>query len=124
MLTVPVALRLFIDPTTQSSFGAMFAMSIVSLLPLFIIFLVVGVGLGWCGGQLPDAPVVPGMPSPVLFDGALNSYLWLTRLFTAYYFLFFFVIMPLVGLKETPLPIPATISEPVLTGADAVEQKG
>ena len=35
-----------------------------------------------------------------------------------------FVIMPLVGLKETPLPIPATISEPVLTGADAVEQKG
>ncbi len=90
----------------------------------FIIFLVVGVGLGWCGGQLPDAPVVPGMPSPVLFDGALNSYLWLTRLFTAYYFLFFFVIMPLVGLKETPLPIPATISEPVLTGADAVEHKG
>lgn len=40
VLTVPVALRLFIDPTTQSSFGAMFAMSIVSLLPLFIIFLV------------------------------------------------------------------------------------
>jgi ubiquinol-cytochrome c reductase cytochrome b subunit len=25
-----------------------------------------------------------------------------------------------VGLKETPLPIPATISEPVLTGGDAV----
>jgi ubiquinol-cytochrome c reductase cytochrome b subunit len=32
--------------------------------------------------------------------------------------------MPLVGLKEQPLPIPATISEPVLTGADAVEHKG
>ncbi len=86
----------------------------------FIILLVVGLGLGWCGAQLPDAPVVPGMPSFVLIDGQLNSYLWLTRLFTAYYFAFFFLIMPIVGLKETPLPIPATISEPVLSGGDAM----
>ena len=86
----------------------------------FVIFVLVGIGLGWCGAQLPDAPVVPGMPSFVLFDGALNSYLWLTRLFTAYYFAFFFLIMPIVGLKETPLPIPATISEPVLSGGDAM----
>jgi len=86
----------------------------------FMIFVLVGIGLGWCGAQLPDAPVVPGMPSFVLFDGALNSYLWLTRLFTAYYFAFFFLIMPIVGLKETPLPIPATISEPVLAGGDAM----
>jgi ubiquinol-cytochrome c reductase cytochrome b subunit len=50
----------------------------------------------------------------------VNSYLWLTRLFTLYYFVFFLVILPFVGLKETPLPIPATISEPVLTGGDAV----
>ncbi|HEY1224360.1 MAG TPA: cytochrome b/b6 [Brevundimonas sp.] len=86
----------------------------------FIILLVVGLGLGWCGAQLPDAQVVPGMPSFVLIDGQLNSYLWLTRLFTAYYFAFFFIIMPIVGLKETPLPIPATISEPVLSGGDAM----
>ena len=86
----------------------------------FMIFVLVGLGLGWCGAQLPDAPVVPGMPSFVLFDGQLNSYLWLTRLFTAYYFAFFFLIMPIVGLKETPLPIPATISEPVLSGGDAM----
>lgn len=39
-LTVPVALRLFIDPMTQSSYGAMFAMSTVSLLPVFIAFLI------------------------------------------------------------------------------------
>ncbi|MFP5296200.1 MAG: cytochrome b, partial [Alphaproteobacteria bacterium] len=82
----------------------------------FVIFVLVGLGLGWCGAQLPDAPVVPGMPSFQLFDGQLNSYLWLTRLFTAYYFAFFLIIMPIVGLKETPLPIPATISEPVLPG--------
>ena len=86
----------------------------------FIIFVIVGMGLGWCGAQLPDAQVIPNMPSFNLGDGALNSYLWLTRLLTAYYFLFFLVIMPLVGLRETPLPIPATISEPVLSGGDAM----
>ena len=86
----------------------------------FIIFVIVGMGLGWCGAQLPDAPVVPGMPSFALFDGQLNSYLWLTRLLTAYYFVFFLILMPLVGLREKPLPIPTSISEPVLPGSDAV----
>jgi multiple sugar transport system permease protein len=37
--TVPVALRSFIDVTGSSNFGSMFAMSIVSLLPVFLIFL-------------------------------------------------------------------------------------
>ena len=86
----------------------------------FLIFVFVGIGLGWCGGQLPDAHVIPGMSTFVFIDGDLNSYLWLTRLFTAYYFAFFFIILPLVGLKETPLPIPASISEPVLTGSHAM----
>jgi ubiquinol-cytochrome c reductase cytochrome b subunit len=84
----------------------------------FVIFVIVGMGLGWCGAQLPDAQVVPGMPSFTLIDGQLNSYLWMTRLLTAYYFIFFFVIMPVVGLKETPLKIPASISEPVLSDAE------
>lgn len=39
MHTVPIALRSFLDSTGQSSWGSMFAMSIVSLLPLFLIFL-------------------------------------------------------------------------------------
>ena len=86
----------------------------------FVIFVVVGVILAWCGAQLPDAAVVPGMPSFVLIDGQLNSYLWLTRFATLYYFAFFFVIMPFVGLRETPLKIPASISEPVLSGPAAV----
>lgn len=40
MYTVPIALRSFLDSTGQSSWGAMFAMSIVSLIPLFVVFLV------------------------------------------------------------------------------------
>jgi len=37
--TVPLALRGFLDATSGSDWGAMFAMSIISLLPLFLIFL-------------------------------------------------------------------------------------
>jgi multiple sugar transport system permease protein len=37
--TVPVALRSFLDATTASNWGAMFAMSVVTLLPLFLAFL-------------------------------------------------------------------------------------
>nr|WP_241992411.1 carbohydrate ABC transporter permease [Cryobacterium lactosi] len=39
LYTVPVALRSFIDSQSQSDFGALFAMSIVSLVPIFLVFL-------------------------------------------------------------------------------------
>ena len=38
MYTVPMGLRLFLDSTGISSWGPMFAMSVVSLLPCFILF--------------------------------------------------------------------------------------
>lgn len=37
--TVPVALRSFVDSTGASSWGSLFAMSIVSLVPVFLVFL-------------------------------------------------------------------------------------
>jgi multiple sugar transport system permease protein len=37
--TVPVALKQFLDATSGSNWGAMFAMSIVTLVPLFVVFL-------------------------------------------------------------------------------------
>jgi multiple sugar transport system permease protein len=37
--TVPVALRSFVDATVKTSWGSMFAMSVVSLLPVFLAFL-------------------------------------------------------------------------------------
>ena len=39
MFTVAVALKGFLDAQSTSDYGAMFAMSVVSLLPLFIVFL-------------------------------------------------------------------------------------
>ena len=40
MYTVPVALRYFMDATTGTTWGPMFAMSVVSLLPVFLAFLI------------------------------------------------------------------------------------
>ncbi|HYQ67798.1 carbohydrate ABC transporter permease [Actinophytocola sp.] len=39
MYTVPVALRTFVDSQSESAWGALFADSVVSLLPVFLIFL-------------------------------------------------------------------------------------
>jgi len=39
MYTVPVALRTFVDSTGTSSWGQLFAMSVVSLIPVFLVFL-------------------------------------------------------------------------------------
>ena len=39
MYTVPVALRTFVDSTGTSSWGQLFAMSVVSIVPVFLVFL-------------------------------------------------------------------------------------
>jgi ubiquinol-cytochrome c reductase cytochrome b subunit len=71
--------------------------------------------LGWCGAHSPDDPVVPGVTSFTLIDSDLNSYVWLSRITTLYYFVYFWLITPILGLKETPLPVPESISSPVLS---------
>jgi ubiquinol-cytochrome c reductase cytochrome b subunit len=45
---------------------------------------------------------------------AEGAYVWWARLFTFYYFLHFLVIMPVVGIIETPKPMPTSITEDVL----------
>ncbi|WP_417310031.1 cytochrome b [Devosia sp.] len=42
-----------------------------------------------------------------------------SKICTAYYFLYFLVILPLLGLFETPKPLPPSISEAVLTKSHA-----
>ncbi|MBW8268416.1 cytochrome b [Caldovatus aquaticus] len=43
-------------------------------------------------------------------------YVWLARFATAYYFAYFLVILPLLGRFERTLPLPESISRPVLRG--------
>jgi len=68
---------------------------------LFIVFVIVCMGLGWLGGQPAE-----------------GVYVWWARGLTAYYFGFFLIILPLLGLIETPKPRPASIDASVL-GDDA-----
>ena len=81
----------------------------------FFIFLLACLVLGYCGGQLPDNHVIPGLSTFKLGDADLNSMVWLSRVATLYYFAYFLVILPILGLTETPLPLPESISEPVLS---------
>ena len=96
----------------------------------FLIFVLACLVLGYCGGQLPDNHVIPGLSTFTLIDADLNSMVWLSRLATLYYFGYFLVILPLLGLTETPLPQPESISTPVLShpastpaGATAAPEK-
>jgi ubiquinol-cytochrome c reductase cytochrome b/c1 subunit len=45
---------------------------------------------------------------------AEGVYVWWARIFTLYYFAFFLIIMPVVGLRETPNKLPSSIAEAVL----------
>ncbi len=55
-----------------------------------------------------------------------------SRIFTAYYFIHFLVILPVLGLVERPKPLPASIADAVLAkggatvvaGASAPQTKG
>lgn len=81
----------------------------------FFIFVAVTMILGYCGGQLPDNKIIPGLTTFQVAASDLNSVVWLSRLATAYYFAYFLIILPVLGLTETPLPQPESISEPVLS---------
>jgi ubiquinol-cytochrome c reductase cytochrome b subunit len=97
----------------------------------FFIFILACIALGFCGARLPDDPVIGHAPSGLmLLDADLNSFVWLSRISALYYFAYFWVITPLLGLTETPLPAPESISSPVLshpattpTGAVASPEK-
>jgi ubiquinol-cytochrome c reductase cytochrome b/c1 subunit len=68
----------------------------------FWVFVLVCLGLGYLG----SAP-------------AEGIYVIAARILTAYYFIHLLVILPLLGLIETPKPLPTSISASVLKGAKA-----
>jgi quinol-cytochrome oxidoreductase complex cytochrome b subunit len=83
----------------------------------FWIFVVTCIGLGYLGSQPPE-----------------GGYVIAARILTAYYFLHFLVVLPLLGLFETPKQRPASIADSVLgaghggaahaAGAAAPETRG
>ncbi len=83
----------------------------------FMIFVLACIVLGFCGAHPPDQQVINGFATFQLLDSDLNTWVWLSRIGTLYYFAFFFFILPLLGLTETPLPTPESISEPVLSNS-------
>ena len=64
---------------------------------LFWVFIACVIGLGYLGSQPPEG-------------GAVLA----ARILTAYYFAHFLVILPLLGLFETPKEVPASINDAVL----------
>ena len=58
------------------------------------------IGLGYLGSQEPT-----------------GGYVVAARILSTYYFAFFFVILPLLGIFEKTRPLPNSISESVLGGA-------
>ena len=48
---------------------------------------------------------------------AEGLYLLVARVATVYYFAHFLIILPILGFKEKTLPVPLSISEPVLGGS-------
>ncbi len=67
----------------------------------FWLFVIAAVGLGYLGSKPPE-----------------GIYVVLSRVFTAYYFAYFLIVLPLLGIFEKTKPLPNSISESVL-GAKA-----
>jgi ubiquinol-cytochrome c reductase cytochrome b/c1 subunit len=64
----------------------------------FWAFVVVCIGLGYLGSNVPE-----------------GWYVFFARLFTIYYFTYFLIILPVLGLVETTKPLPNSIADEVLS---------
>src|SRR5215468_5057842 len=66
----------------------------------FWLFVLTSILLGWLGSKPPE-----------------GGYVIMSRLLTAWYFIHFIVVLPLLGVFETPRPVPNSISEAVKAAA-------
>ena len=55
---------------------------------------------------------------------AEGLYLLVARVATAYYFIHFLIILPILGFKERTMPLPLNISEPVLSSSSNLSKEG
>ena len=81
----------------------------------FWLFVIDTILLGWLGSRPAQGTGLLGF-----FSGDLaGNFVGMSQLATAYYFGFFLVIVPLLGLFETPKRLPNSITEAVLGKAEA-----
>jgi ubiquinol-cytochrome c reductase cytochrome b/c1 subunit len=66
----------------------------------FWVLVIAILALGWAGSQPPE-----------------GAALWVAKAATLYYFAHFLVVMPLIGWREKPLPLPTSISAALKSGA-------
>jgi len=85
----------------------------------FWLFVLSACVLGLCGARLPDDQVIPGLKTFTLIDSDPNSFVWLSRIAALYYFAYFLLITPILGLVEKTSPVPETIASPVLNAKKA-----
>ncbi|MEX0627418.1 MAG: cytochrome b, partial [Cucumibacter sp.] len=71
------------------------------------LFVIGFIGLGYLGAQPPE-----------------GIYVAIAQALTAYYFAYFLVILPILARIETPLPLPASISQSVLDRNGAKQGAG
>jgi ubiquinol-cytochrome c reductase cytochrome b/c1 subunit len=69
----------------------------------FWVFVAVCIGLGWLGSKPPE-----------------GNYVLFARIFTIYYFAFFFIILPVLGKVERTKPLPSSIAQAVLREGTAI----
>ena len=82
------------SPVRSGSFRPLFK-------PFYWLFVIDFIGLAYLGAQDPQVPI----------------YNWLAKIATAYYFIYFLIVLPLLPRFERPHPLPASISEAVLAKA-------
>ncbi|GLQ21544.1 cytochrome bc complex cytochrome b subunit [Algimonas porphyrae] len=76
--------------------------------PFFFLFLFFCFVLGWCGAGVPDDYAIK------IGDGGLTFYR-LGQISTLYYFAYFLIILPILGLIEDPKERPASITQSILS---------
>jgi len=82
----------------------------------FIFFIIFCFVLGWCGAGTPSDVAIK-MGSKVVDGVKVDSGMTFTtvsRIATAYYFAYFLIILPILGLVEKPLKRPDSITKAVL----------
>ena len=77
----------------------------------FFLFVFMCFVLGYAGAGTPD--------DPTIFFGL--SFTWVSRIATLYYFAYFLVILPILGLVEDPDERPASITQAILNYGDKPE---